>query len=406
MEGLATNETAAAAAEACDEASFDDAHLDEPLSEEDQRTKEKLKAELLPAVQNATEEAIDKILRAAQSGKGLQGFNLDQASYYKLMKHVREDVHTGMHRGPGKENVYLPYQDLLPKDLVESIDAGETGLVKFCNSAYGEKRVPRHVLSSLAQCRIPGNLLAPMNVRKLNSKINNQPLSDTRGDQARFITWWDLWDGVSPWSYNETDDRNTARFSLPTAMITMRSAANPNIPDLDSWLYYDHPENNVSTDVEGRLHHSGNGFTSTKRVAESWNAMLHRHHGSPEPGTPDDLAAEAHYYTPDDVKLVLGAISRIVDKDPEEAKKQASLFYVNMKTPPRDMHPKTLLLQRPVATIDSDETLHQRKCLHTEFSEGGWQDAKIAVSPVTAPPNPNKAKAVSIEDFTSPCNYK
>lgn len=319
---------------------------------------------------------------------------------WAIHKAVRTLVHDGLRLMPTARHVMLPYQATLPAALVAAIDDGSMHLISYCNSEHNSKVVDWDYVHSrlLHECRIPGSAIFPVDIRKLSARINNTTVYNIRGPSARFITWYDLWNAVSPW---DNEKKNGVRFSLPTAVMVLRLVGMKHTIEPADFLHYDHPQNNITCDVENRLNNSGHAFTITKKVAEAWNAMVYRQYGEPPRDTPQYKRVLEQCFTSRDIQETVAALSRLIHTQPDQFIQQSNLFFALRKTPTQIKHADAEKLFQPVATLESDQHIELALRQYAQYTNGEWSDTGIVTTdPTTCPPNHSMTKVLG--SSTSP----
>jgi hypothetical protein len=319
---------------------------------------------------------------------------------WAIHKAVRTLVYDGLRLMPTAVDATLPYQAKLPAPLMAAIDDGSMHLISYCNSEHSSKLVPwRYVRSQiLRECRIPGSAMFPVDLRKLSARINNTTIYNIRGPEARFISWHDLWNAVSPW---DNENQKGVRFSLPTAVMVLRLVGMKHTIEPADFLHYDHPENNITCDVENRLNNSGYAFTITKKVAEAWNAMVYRQHGEPPRGTTAYEKVLSECFTSRDIQETVAALSRLIHTHPDQFTQQSNLFFALRKTPTQIKHVDAAKLFQPVATLESDQQIELALRRYAEYTNGDWSETGIVTKdPTTCAPNGNITKVLGSDKST------
>lgn len=313
---------------------------------------------------------------------------------WAIHKAVRTLVYDGLRLMPTARHATLPYQATIPDALVAAIDDGSMHLISYCNSEHGSKVVSWNYVHSqiLHECRIPGSAIFPVDIRKLSARINNTTVYNIRGPDARCITWHDLWNAVSPW---DNERKEGVRFSLPTAVMVLRLVGMKHTIDPADFLHYDHPQNNITCDVENRLNNSGYAFTITKKVAEAWNAMVYRQHGEPPRGTPAYKTLSAECFTSGDIQATVAVLSRLIHTDPDQFTQHSNLFFALRKTPTQVKHADAEKLFQPVAMLESEQHIELALRQYAQYTNGEWSDTGIVTKdPTTCPPNHTMTKVL------------
>lgn len=309
-------------------------------------------------IADATKEAITKLVMTSSNPLAFSNFECGQKTKYALHKAVRDTLHNGMRIGPSNSHARLPYQDVLSEEIKHAIDAQELGLVALCNSGVAAcTDATKYTLgSAIEACYIPSNALYPLDTRKLNARIDNTSVFDVRGDKAKHMSWKSLWAAVSPSGKNESK-----RFSIPTALMVLRMCGSRNVADTESFLYFDHPQNNItSTNADGKIVHCGPAFVIAKRLAEAWNAMVFRHHQSPPHNTDAYNSMARDYITADMCKIAIAALSRIKQVNPVQFDEESELFFLVRAGDQHIADASSKLLFSPVCTIADQDALSIR----------------------------------------------
>lgn len=309
-------------------------------------------------IADATKEAISKLVMTSSDPHAFSKFECGQKTKYALHKAVRDTLHNGMRIGPANPQACLPYQDVLSDEIKHVIDTQELGLIALCNSGVAAcSDATKYTLgSAIEACYIPSNALYPLDTRKLNARIDNTSVFDVRGDKAKHMSWKTLWAAVSPSVRNENK-----RFSMPTALMVLRMCGSRNVADTDSFLYFDTPQNNItSTNSDGKIVHCGPAFVTAKRLAEAWNAMVFRHHQSPPQNTDAHDSMVRDFITADMCKVAIAALSRIKQVNPVQFDKESELFFVVREGDQDITDASSKLLYSPVCTITDQDTLSIR----------------------------------------------
>ena len=226
------------------------------------------------------------------------------------------------------------------------------GLIQFANSTHCCKELPATMWRSSGpdDCFFNGNTLAPAATRVMNGNRHGLAHHDTQGDHARGMRARELFDGVMAPDANPNIGKgdNSKIFSLPQGLLTIWKSGSHKTADLQDYFYFDHPNNSGgSTGPNSLVQYKkcGSGFTQVKHTIEAFNAMVHRCHGSPPPGTAKYAVMEGYCFTPEDGKKTLAAISRIVHVDKARAEREGQLFFINASAtatntlPPRRRRP-------------------------------------------------------------------
>ena len=287
---------------------------------------------LAPSVMQAVIEAIEKVVRASDEGTK---FTIDEKAKYSMHGIIRKHFQDSLRRNPGSDGVFLPFQDTLPDSLRQDIDCGKVNLIDFCNGSTGLKILGSEYLDSgtLETSRIPHTTFLPFDMRRLNSRINSTQICNISADSARFVNMENFWRALSPFDYQQKPG-NKLKFSLPTAVMTLRLCGNRNPPDVKSYLHYDHPTNTMRHGAStSNFQKCGGAFAAATKVMDAWNAMVWRHHGQPGEGTPQYELAAKSFITPADCEACLAGISRIAHRDIEETQAHADLFFCTPSVP-------------------------------------------------------------------------
>lgn len=346
-----------------------------------------LQARLRPVVDGAVHEAAQKIVLSAGDKLRLQqDWCLTDNVKWAIQKAIRAHVHDGLRLMPTAEGVHLPYQETLSASLCADIDSGKMHLIDYCNSSRNSKKVSWDYVTSgiLSECNLPSCVLHPLDVRKFNARINNDIVYNMRGADARYINWYDLWNATSPWDNQEPGH---VRFSLPTAILVLRLSGMKHGPDVEDFLHFDHPDNNITCDTENRPNSSGHAFVVCKKLAEAWNAMVFRKHREPPRGSIAHERMMTDFYTIDDVQQTMATLSRLINKQPARFKSQSQLFFALRKSKSRVRHVDAERLFQPVVTLTNDDQIAESQRLFAAYDAGAWTDTGIIVSdPISCPP--------------------
>ena len=230
---------------------------------------------------------------------------------------------------------------------------------------------------------VPACALYPLDVRKFNARINNDTVYSMRGDNARYINWFDLWNAVSPWDNQEP---RHMRFSLPTAVMVLRLSGMKHVVDVEDFLHFDHPQNNISCDVPNRINESGHAFLIAKKLAEAWNAMVFRKHHEPPVRSDAHKLMQRNFFTMQDVQQTIATLSKLVREDPDGFKRQSELFFALRKTKSKIKHVDAIRLFQPVITLENDEHIRQSGQLHDAYVAGEWTNTGFVMQdPISCP---------------------
>lgn len=398
--------------------------VDRPGTPEEMAAAEAMAAAMMPAMQRAAEMAAMELVQRSKGNTASHAavennYKLTEAAVRKIADDVRGLVTKLARRGVASGGT-LPYQDLLSDELKKSIDDGALDMIGYCNSHHGEMLVPSACIDegTVEACQIAINGFLPLQLRKLKGRITNTTIYEVRGEDARYMGLSTLWDAISPPRLDKAatglSDGTTSRFSLPTAIMTLRLSAMKFVPTLEDYFYYDHPSNCLLTTTEGSTNKSGVAFTALKKLAETFNAMIYRHHGSPEEGTAHWKAANDQFFQPATVKEVIAALSRITKVDNDKATRQARLFFTAAPTPQWRSNPELVALIQPIISIDSPEVEAERQLLYDRLVSGtltrgiDQADMPILSDPPHAPPAPaaHKINDPTLNLLGHPASFK
>jgi hypothetical protein len=302
-----------------------------------------------------------------------------------IEKSVRQALRDGLRLMPTSHDSVLPYQDSIPQQIHSDIETEKLHLIAYCNSQLNCKHVSWDYIDSgiLNECNIPACSLYPLDVRKFNARINNDVVYSMRGELARYIKWFDLWNAVSPW---DNQNQRHVRFSLPTAIMVLRLSGMKHITDTEDFLHFDHPQNNISCNVENRLNESGHAFLIAKKLAEAWNAMVSRKHNHPPLGSEAYELMQRDFFTMDDVEQTLGVLSKLIRTQPDTFKKQSELFFALRKTKTKVQHADAERLFQPVITLQDDAQIREAGKLYDSYEAGEWTNTGIITKdPISCP---------------------
>jgi hypothetical protein len=345
-----------------------------------------LKARLRPLVDAALYDAAQKIVLSAGDKLRLRkDWCLTENVKCNIQKAIRSQVHDGLRLMPTADGVHLPYQEKLSESLIARIDSGQLNLIEYCNSSCNSKNVPWDYVTSgiLSECNLPACVLHPLDVRKFNARINNDIVYNMRGHDARYINFYDLWNAVSPWDNQEPGH---VRFSLPTAIMVLRLSGMKHAPDLEDFLHFDHPDNNISCDVENRPNSSGHAFVIAKKLAEAWNAMVLRKHRQPPRGSAAHKRMKEDFYTIEDVQQTMATLSRLINKQPTVFKAQGELFFALRKSKSKIPHVDAERLFQPAITLTNNDQIVESQRLFAAYERGEWTETGITFSdPISCP---------------------
>lgn len=263
-------------------------------------------------------------------------------------------------------------------------------MISYCNGPDGCNLLPSNYYTECTaeSCRLAVNGFLPLQIRKLQARLANTTMHQIRGDEARYISWRRLWDAISPPTGVPARESDTLRFSLPTAIMTLRLGATKCVPPLDDFFYYDHAKNSAATSTEGSTNKSGAVFSTAKKTVDAFNALIFRHHG--EPGAQQNPQEWKHvnslFFSSEDTKRVVAILSRICHSHPQQAEQQCRLFFSNCPSPAWRENESLDVLLRPVCTIDSAETLATRVSLYAQMQAGELMPSDNSTSPVLSDP--------------------
>ena len=213
-----------------------------------------------------------------------------------------------------------------------------------------------------------------------------------RGESARYINWFDLWNAVSPW---DNQDERQVRFSLPTAMMVLRLSGMKHIVDAEDFLHFDHPVNNISCDLENRVNESGHAFLIRRKLAEAWSAMVYRKHKEPPFGSDAFKLMERDFFTLGDVEQTLATLSRLIKSHPESFKRQSELFFALRKPKSKVQHRDAERLFQPVITLEDDAQIQEASKLHDCYEAGEWSNTGILTKDPVLCPRSGRSKPAS-----------
>lgn len=357
-----------------------------PNTEREQSAIDKLYERISPSVFNSVQLALTELVQRSDGDfENLETLSLDKRGEIVTSRCFQTDLKKAL-RGSN----LLPYQQLISDEMIQAIDNGELDLISYCNGLHGCKNLSSsyYTEGTAESCRLAVNGFLPLQIRKLQARLSNTTMYQVRGDEARYISWRRLWDAISPPTGVPAIESETLRFSLPTAIMTLRLAATKYVPPLDDFFYYDHPQNSVATATDGSTNKSGAAFSTAKKTAEAFNALIFRHHGEPElqQNPTEWKRVNSYFFSSDDVKRVVAILSRICHSHPEQAEQQCRLFFSNSPSPPWRENEKLDILLRPICTIDSAETLATRVSLYQQLQAGELKSSDSSTSPVLSDP--------------------
>ena len=345
-----------------------------------------LQARLRPIVDAALLEASQKIVLSAGDKLRLRrDWCLPDNVKWGIHKAIRAQVYDGLRVMPTAAGVRLPYQETLGESMLARIDSGQMHLIEYCNSSLNSKKVSWDYVTSgvLSECNLPACVLHPLDVRKFNARIHNDIVYNMRGKEARYINWYDLWNAVSPWDNQEAGH---VRFSLPTAVMVLRMSGMKHGTEVDDFLHFDHPDNNITCDTENRPNNSGHAFVIAKKLAEAWNAMVFRKHREPPRGSDAHQRMSKDLYTIDDVRQTMATLSRLLNKQSHTFKAQSQLFFALRKSKSKVRHVDAERLFQPVITLADNDQIAESNRLYAAYDAGEWTDTGIIVAdPVSCP---------------------
>ena len=362
-----------------------------------------LQQSLQSIVDLAVKEATSKIILAAGDKMRIQSdWRLPTTVQWSIHKSIRSHIHEGLRLMPTSSNAQLPYQHTLNDTLKSSIDSGDMHLIDYCNSYENCKNVPWDYIDRriLKDCNLPSCALHPLDVRKFNARINNDIVYNMRGDEARYINWFDLWNAVSPW---DNQEKQHVRFSLPTAIMVLRLSGMKHITEVEDFLHFDHPNNNITCDMENRPNNSGHAFLIAKKLAEAWNAMVFPKHRQPPFGSDAYARMQKDCYTVHEVQQTIATLSRMIQKQPEAFKAQSELFFALRKTKSKVNHVDASRLFRPVATLETTADINTSLDLYRSYAAGEWTNTCIVMhDPVSCPRKVRNLPIPSISSQLAP----
>lgn len=386
----------------------------EPITPEQEAAVDTIIEQMMPALAKAAAFAALDLVQRARCGKddldkiGAQ-FSLSGAAQENIAVNLRELV-----AKKARDNAVLPYQHCLSEELKQQIDCGEMDLINYCNSHHGELMIPDSYFGegTMDSCKVAINGFLPLQLRKLKARISNTTMYQVRGTDARYMGLETLWNAISPPKGGRRAQVTMSRFSLPTAIMTLRLSATKSVPSLFDYFYYDHPENCLFTTTDGSTNKSGMAFVGVKKLAEALNSMIFRHHGAPEEGTKQWSEASKHFIQPATVQAVIGALARITHADEDRARDQARLFFTSAPAPPWRNQAGLSTLIQPICTIDSNEVLTQRQELYERLVSGkltkdlDQASLPVLADPATPPQVANPVHEPTLLVLGHPASYK
>lgn len=289
---------------------------------------------------------------------------LRQAMIDAVHKHGLSTPISG--QSPSLHIPYLEHLEAYAPELASRIRGGGCDYVDLARSEMFCKRLPRELAGRILEKHsdallVPHTRLLPYNAGCVNAAYWKVPVESISGDWRKVCRLGDLWNCVSP-----PDGTDAARFSLVSALLTMRLCASmPRPLSLDDTFYFHHPDNN-STATGPCISKSGPAFVVAKHLAEIWNDMVWELHGQPAPGTPNGTLCAAASFDTEEVCAMLAALSLILHCHPQRAEETAACFRPNHEaTDPRLTHvlytaaapqlarPKPAAAQKPAKPVES-----------------------------------------------------
>ena len=356
-------------------------------------TTERLTNSILANLKNIVQEKVEHYVGAAANPSAFDGYDISAAAVgASCGPGIAKMLVKALCQTPTSAGAYLPYQDRLSADLKDAIDTGKINLVELANMqnlpdgvsvSPSIKATDASILEGdvLSRHAIPDSLIT-CSSRNYISNYLNVDKWNTKGDASRGIPSGMLWNGTSPpFAYAPQDGQ--AAFNLIACILALRMSGYSKKPPVDEYMQCEHEQNNVGLEGKAILDRCGRGVQMLKRVADWWNALMVKAAGSgarAPAGSEAHAALQASMFTNDDVKWCIAALSRVLNRQPEDSVKQADLFFTNFPSNPEEpveaTEAKWAVLKQPVYTINSREVLNDRLALLEQK-----QSERQAISP-------------------------
>jgi hypothetical protein len=228
-------------------------------------------------------------------------------------------------KGPTQPGSVLPYQDTLtPDERARFGDpTGAHSLIAIASTLDSGIRINngerKQILESAGYVRAA--CLAPLSLKRLYGRIHGKNTYDATGDGTAAMEPDQIFDALCP-----------KNMSLATAVLTARSAATKTTGGLDTFAYYECPENNFGAHPGENWQRSGPMFGITKAIAEVWNAAVQAHMHHPKPRTAEFTEMQRMLFTTKDAMRVCAAISLAASANPVQAERELQAFHVHLAT--------------------------------------------------------------------------
>lgn len=314
-----------------------------------------------PIIRSAFLNATSFLFSKQHSSMDISGLEINQNLIKKLKRDIQSVLlHHGLRKGPMDSTARLPFQQNITEDILHAIDNGMS-IVQLCNECeLGTKYVPVDILEDeCLDSRISYTRLSNVTPRAVNAKWERTAFKNIQADKARGVTWEVLWKlGCNPTMHDKGSD--VARFDLATMLLTLRNVAMlPLKPNMNNFLFYECAENTLGC-KNRRVNYCGDAFACVKSLAEAWNALMLKYYNQPIVGTPAYDKMQSQMFTKGDCAAIIGAISKIYQKDPERTQNMADIFYGCHMPVNRHTNQQLSDLHQPIMSIKTSEQLQAK----------------------------------------------